>query len=166
MKTWNRHEKLQLQAIAIWRHISITSALDNNNHITLTKQMNIWMYTSDLVSSFIILSLKGPFHTACVACSWGLHCETAASRLLVFIHTADTSPAAALLPALSLNIEFAFDDDRQYTISLVSSIIDEWTQKWRPESWPVVTRNQSRDYSHSERRLETERESNGKLLTY
>ena len=45
------------------------------------------------------------------------------------IHIADVSAAALQLPALSFCIEFAFDNGRQYTISLVSSIADEWSEK-------------------------------------
>ena len=93
-----------------------------------------------------------------------LRCVCMAPLLLclrVFIHNADVSAAALLLPALSFCIEFSFNNGRQHTISLVSSIIDEWSEKWRPESWPAVTRNQSRDlyYPCSERGRESKRGS-------
>ena len=66
----------------------------------------------------------------CVGCACRLRCDTAASLLRVFIHTADVSATVLLLPALSFYFEFAFDNGRQYKISLVSSIVE----KYRPES--------------------------------
>ena len=52
---------------------------------------------------------------------------TAVSQLrvcvCVCIHTAKVSAAVLLLTALSLFIEFALDNGRQYTVSLVSSIV-------------------------------------------
>ena len=44
------------------------------------------------------------------------------------------SPAVLLLPALFFCTEFAFDNGRQYTISLVSSIVHAWKESFREVS--------------------------------
>ena len=56
----------------------------------------------------VAIVVLGPIHTACVACD---ECCVCVFMLL-------------LLPALSFCIAFAFENGCQYTISLVSSIID------------------------------------------
>ena len=71
-----------------------------------------------------VVALHNSYTSPIVGCAWQLRCGSAPSQWRVFIHNTNVSGAALLLPALSFCIEFAFDNGRQYGISLVSYIVD------------------------------------------